>query len=73
MAEKCAFCRSVVIAFCRIVAIAVCGLGGECGLVPFMGRGLRVVGSGPTVVVSESVWPHEADRLNLSGLYPGPA
>ena len=25
------------------------------------------VDSGPTVVVSESVWPHEADR------YPGPA
>ena len=40
-----AFCRIVEIAFCRIMAIAVCGLGGECSLVPFVGRGLRVVGS----------------------------
>ena len=44
-ADKGAFCRIMVIAFCRIVAIAVCGLGGECGLVPFVGRGFRVVGS----------------------------
>ena len=49
--------------FCRIVAIAVCGLGlgrrlrpsavdsRRGGLVPFVGRGLRVLGSSPTMVV----------------------